>query len=91
MSLAERYHRSVLPTHRQYEYLLSLHRFIERHHCAPALRELAVVLGVKSLTAVVDALDGLEAKGMIRRPVKKPRAMYITEAGKNFLIMMESS
>lgn len=89
MSLAERYHRSVLPTLRQYEYLRAIAQFIATNRYSPSSRELLRIMSITSLTAITDALDALETKGMLTRAARIARSITITQAGHDFLKMME--
>lgn len=60
-------------TQREWHVLTYIAGYIRRHNQSPSMREIAAHLGRKMGWCVADALNSLEAKGVIRRPQARKR------------------
>lgn len=67
---------------RQEQILGFLRQFINAHHSAPTLSQIAQALGVSSLATVHEHLATLERKGLIKRNVGHSRSIELTDGFK---------
>ena len=72
-------------TKRQMQLLEFLERFRRRWGYSPTLREIARGLGLSSVATVAEHLDGLEARGLIRRQRDRSRSVLLTAGGRSVL------
>jgi repressor LexA len=68
-------------TARQSQLLEFIQDYIQEHHMAPILSEMAEELGVQSKTSILKLLDKLEKKGYITRKKFSPRTMHVLIQG----------
>lgn len=66
-------------TRKQAECIKFIGAYIEKNGCAPAIREIAEGIGVKSISSVHALLRRLEERGYIRRIPKRGRAIEVVE------------
>lgn len=67
----------------QKKVLFELNRYVEVNEIAPTLRELEVILGLKSVSTLHVHLSKLESKGYIERVAKSPRNIKIMKTYDN--------
>ncbi len=65
-------------TARQLQVLNAIRGFIEDHGYPPSIRELGLIVGIKSTNGVSDHLKALERKGYLTRDESKSRALNPT-------------
>lgn len=68
-------------TSKQRETLEALQSFAAERGYQPSLRELADVLGLRSVASVHARIDGLERAGMVRRRPGRARAVDVADVG----------
>ncbi|GGF87105.1 LexA family protein [Paenibacillus aceti] len=64
-------------TRREKEALSVINKYLQEHGYPPTVRELAVLMEVKSTSTIHGYLSNLEQKGYIRREASKPRALQL--------------
>lgn len=66
-------------TEKEKEVLAAIIDYIEKNGFSPSVRELCVIVGLKSTSTVHAYLKKLEEKGYIERLEKSPRALRVVK------------
>ena len=72
-------------TDRQLEILKIIHNLTVSRGFPPTIREIGAVANISSTNGTNDHLKALESRGLIKRDVKIPRSLLITENGQTLL------